>query len=567
MARVALLDVIRPYFFVGMDLGPGVHSVLEMLHVDEYETAWDDDSVVIWGVARIDSEDPSSPTFSPHAGGGADSQKDHSSDIEWHDIAIRFRLTTARRPAGSLPVDVDSITDSDVRTVLTSMGPTSGTAASDFPNTQFRLELLFELVTFKVPGVIGAKLEGWVLVPDPDHRDVKLSLPRVLLILTQDSAADTAFDVKLGSFGAETLDDTDPKIARLLSMSPPYALAPGELFGFGFEKAVLDLSDKHTPPDLLDRFGVGEDWRGIYMPEARIFVSTQRSAGVAFNVGARELLIGLPPTLGLWGDINFDVEFLGDRLDIGLRVYAVDGSRLRDPQKMFTNESAHADRYQLTVPASAGPETENYVLYVDVRHGAAPFVITVVAGEDHPEREQDINTFPDDAFFDNAANHPEDISVLQRVRLFSPDQRVLIRVRTRNPNQQRIIALDVYPDYQAEARLAPPDPQVRPAVLTPTTPARDGTVRISSQTAQDATLTITPANGTVMVDGEGRTVTNGAVRVSVPPDSSHDVTVSWTHTGERALERVTVHFADDYPDENGNVGPQESSLSDNIKRL
>ena len=50
-------------------------------------------------------------------------------------------------------------------------------------------------------------------------------------------------------------------------MNPPYALVPGEQFGFGFRKAVLDLSNVRTPPDILDQFGVGDDWQGIYLPE------------------------------------------------------------------------------------------------------------------------------------------------------------------------------------------------------------------------------------------------------------------------------------------------------------
>ena len=50
--------------------------------------------------------------------------------------------------------------------------------------------------------LIGAKLDGFLLVPDPANRVVKISLPRVLLILTQDSASTTNFDVRVGSFGA-----------------------------------------------------------------------------------------------------------------------------------------------------------------------------------------------------------------------------------------------------------------------------------------------------------------------------------------------------------------------------
>lgn len=140
-------------------------------------------------------------------------------------------MTIARRAAAALPVA--SLTSSDLSKVVNSPGPTSGTSPSDFPNTQFQLELLFDFVSFTLPGLTGARLGGWVLVPDPAHREGKLTLPRVLLIITQDSGANTAFDVKLGSFGAETLDDTDPTISQLVAMNLPYALAPGSQFGFG----------------------------------------------------------------------------------------------------------------------------------------------------------------------------------------------------------------------------------------------------------------------------------------------------------------------------------------------
>ncbi len=317
--KVALLDILRPYFFGGADLGPGVQDVLASLHVDEYAAAWDADAVVMTGIARIDSDNPASPFFSPRAGGGSPSSPTSTSSNdfiqwEWHDVAIRFRLTAARQPAAALQ---RSQITGDPRTVLDSLGSDTGTAPTDYPNTQFRMELMFELVTVTIPWLIGAKLDGFLLVPDPANRAVKISLPRVLLILTQDSASTTNFDVRVGSFGAETLDDADPGIANLLRMNPPYALFPGEQAGFGFRKAVLDLSDNRTPPELLELFGVGEDWQGIYLPEIRFFASTQRSAGVAFNIGAREMLIGLDPTPGIWGEFNVDLDFLGDALGSG----------------------------------------------------------------------------------------------------------------------------------------------------------------------------------------------------------------------------------------------------------
>lgn len=556
--NVALLDIVRPYFFAGMDLGSVIQEALALLHVDEYDTAWDDDAVLISGVARIDSNDSRSPFFSTQAGGGTGVGSSGSSNDmvkwEWHDVAIRFRITIARRAANALPLA--QLTSPDVSAVLRTLGLDTGPDRSDYPNTQFRLELMFELVTVTFPRLIGARLDGWVLVPDPDNREVKISLPRVLLILTQDSAADTSVDLKVGSFGAETLDDHDPGIANLLRMNPPYALIPGEQFGFGFRKAVLDLSSERTPPDILDQFGVGEDWQGIYLPEVRIFASTQRSAGVAFNIGARDLLIGLHPTPGLWGEFNIDIDLSGDRLIVGLRLYGVSGARL-DPQLISKNEGAMADRYIVNVPSTAGPETENYVMFVDISSGAAPFTITAVSGEEHPT---DLSQIPDNSFFDDSHNHPENISVLQRMRLFSHDQRVVLRITSRNPAQRRVVVLDVYPDAQTSTSMRAPSEAVPEAHLAPVISPAIGSVVIESQNDTEVVLRITPPDGTLTVGGENQTLSaSGTARVTVAPNSSHEVIATWGSTGQFVLKRFSVYFAHDFPSIGGDVGTTSSS--------
>ncbi|WP_394847004.1 hypothetical protein LZC95_05995 [Pendulispora brunnea] len=536
MSRLALIDILRAHFFVGMDLGPGVSDILAALHVDEYDTAWDDDAVVIWGVARIDSADSTSPVFSPSTTGAAAP----GNGIEWHDLAIRFRMTAARRPAAALPIT--DISDAEVRKVLSALGPATGTAQSDYPNTQFRMELLFELVDIPLPGLKGAKLDGWVMVPDPENPHVKLTVPRLLLILTQDSAADTAFNVDLGSFGAETIDDHDPAINSLIAMKPPLALVPGDQFGFGLQKVVLDLSAEKTPPDILDRFGVGDDWKGLYCPEVRFFVSTQRSAGVAFNVGAREMLIGFEPTAGLWGDFNFDVEVLGDQLRVGLRLYGVNGQRL-DPEWVESDETLHADRYRVTVPSTSGPDTENYVLFVDVLSGAAPFTITFVGGEEHPS---DLHTFPNDAFFDDPSHSPENISVLQRTRLFSHDQRVAVRVTSRNPQQRRIIVLDVYPDLQASPRRR--EDTLEGARILTTHAANAGSVSVENARSEEVLLRLSPPEGaTLTVDGSPLAVTDGGARVRVAGGGERALGITWNRTGAEELRRYSVYFEYDHP--------------------
>ena len=80
---VGMLDLIRPYFFAGFDLGAGVHHIIELLHVDEYDSTWDENAVVIWGIARIDTANSQSSFFSPQAGGGGAAHLPGSDWVRW----------------------------------------------------------------------------------------------------------------------------------------------------------------------------------------------------------------------------------------------------------------------------------------------------------------------------------------------------------------------------------------------------------------------------------------------------------------------------------------------------
>ena len=544
MSAVSLLDVVRPYFFVEMDLGPGLHEVLEFLHVDSHEIAWDDDGIVVTGVARIDSDNPSSPLFSPFAGGHQPDPNQPRPAWTFHDISFGFRLTAARRPAAAL---VSSTLTSNLRAAVDALGPTTPATRSDAPDTQFRLDLLFNLVSVTIPKLKGGKLQGHLLVPDPAHPTVSLHLPRILLIVTQDSAADTDFDVRLGSWGAETLDDADPAIASLIRMEPTYAIV-NDHFGFGFEKAVLDLSATKTPPDLLEHFGIGDDFRGVFLPEVRIFATTQRTAGTAFNIGARDCIIGLnnPDDIEVWGDFNIDIDFLGDRLDVGLRLYGVDGSSIDPtPVAKSAGDPEDLDFYQVTVPSSAGPETENYLLYIDVRSGAAPFTITAVSGEDHPSN---LSERPDDGIFDDPSKHPQDVSVLQRFRLFSTDQRVLIRVTSRNPGQRRVVVLDVYPDFQTQNSTHQDPPARKQARLDTIKQGTQGTVTVRDLEGDLVQLQVTPHNGTLRVDGTVvSTTTDGRAQVSVGDGAERQIAADWTVTGTDLVKQVAMYFRLDHP--------------------
>jgi hypothetical protein len=47
---------------------------------------------------------------------------------------------------------------------------------------------------------------------------------------------------------------------------------PGTALGFGFQSLMLDLSGTEALLDLLSRFGVGDDIRGLCLPDVRVLV-------------------------------------------------------------------------------------------------------------------------------------------------------------------------------------------------------------------------------------------------------------------------------------------------------
>lgn len=110
----------------------------------------------------------------------------------------------------------------------------------------------------------------------------------------------------LDSWGAATIDDPDGfGEAQLIQMLPPYALVGDSgHFGFGFDKAILDLSDGHMPPELLSQFGVGDNWQGTYLTDLRIFLAPSGAQGLAVDVSAHDLLIGIDSSSGVSGDFE-----------------------------------------------------------------------------------------------------------------------------------------------------------------------------------------------------------------------------------------------------------------------
>jgi hypothetical protein len=372
---LGLLDVIAPYFFAGtrpttgstggISLGGVYDEVMGALKLREVDSCWDEDSICIWGVAGFDD-----PTEAHHT-------TPDGEVFDWHDVEIRFRLTAPLAESTTLASALASMSSTDPLVALVAaLG--GGTAPTAAPASQFRLDVLITAVTLHLPFARPAKLtDDGLLQPDPTATDVKLVLPKIMVTVTQGNSVGS-LDAQLDSWGASGLDtEADLAEGTALTQDPPYALAGSSdsLFGWGFRSAVLDFSDDHTPPEILAIAGTGDDWKGLYFPEVRIFLAPAGIRGLAVDVGARDLLIGLGPGGGVSGDFDIEVVNQQGAVSASVRFQSPDG-RTFTPDMRDATEDADGN------PVFHGDMavTPSGTLIVDLRGGQPPYQTTITVG-------------------------------------------------------------------------------------------------------------------------------------------------------------------------------------------
>jgi len=281
---------------IGFELPEQIHNIVAFLRVAELQSAWDESGVVHWGKATYKGDATVSPV---------PMQKQPTGELfEWGGVNVAFRLTIPRVGAPDLKTVIDKAASiggtsgplGNLQAAVNRFGavPPAPGAPSDYPGFAFRLDLLLSSIIVHLPKTqfaparIGA--DGW-LEPDPSLPDVQLRLPKVAVVVTRDNVAFSA-DADFEGWGVTGLDDhLDPAAGELISMVPPLCLHESGVFGFGLEKAVLDLSADSTPPQILDQFGASDDLKGLWLPHVRVFVAPKRTAGLAFDVRANDLLI------------------------------------------------------------------------------------------------------------------------------------------------------------------------------------------------------------------------------------------------------------------------------------
>ncbi|KAA1176986.1 hypothetical protein FP026_25830 [Rhizobium tropici] len=336
MATLALLDMVSPYVVGGAAIGQPLHELLSALFVTEIETAFDDNGICLSGIARFSANvsnalptftPPFTITWNPNATVDHRTQRTQGAYWDFPDIAITFQLTAPRisSPVADLVVsggpggNPAALNNGPLAALLAGLGqgqPAPGQTAADSVDTVFHLDLLFDAATLHLPFLTGALLQpDGMLVPDPQNPEVTLVLPKIKLSIDQTAGATTGggsdpqVSINFDSWAA--FDINDPAGAGygdLLRMQPPYAFfGPDDVLGFGFNSLLLDLSGTETPAAILEKFGVGDDFRGFYAPDVRVFIQPPAFKGLGVDVSARELLFQFGSDGGLSAIFGLDV--------------------------------------------------------------------------------------------------------------------------------------------------------------------------------------------------------------------------------------------------------------------
>ncbi|MGH3517962.1 MAG: hypothetical protein ACRDQ7_11210 [Haloechinothrix sp.] len=186
------------------------------------------------------------------------------------------------------------------------------------PTGPFQLKLTVPSAIVRLPFLRGAKLDARsMLEADPARPDVKFHLPR--LTIQSSWAGSTGLSARLASASTAPPGGTDPAdIYEFVRMEPPYALVgPGDVIGFAFRTAALDLSAASNPPGAARAMPL--DWQGFWLPEARLFVAPSGMEGLAVNAGVRDLWIGIGAHSGVTGLFEAEVINRGGQPQVRVR--------------------------------------------------------------------------------------------------------------------------------------------------------------------------------------------------------------------------------------------------------
>lgn len=504
MPNLALLDLVAPYVLRGENLG-STHAALSVLRIVSYRTAADEFGIVVRGRCEFNgraSIDPSAGGFriSVDEATAAYDPSRRNPVFDIRETAIEFELFVPRAgsaivAAGAGAISAASFTPTrDIFDVWDTLP--LDPAPSDYPATGFTLDLLLEAPSLRPPFLHPAKLnEQGMLMPDDAVREVSISLPKLRFRLTHGNSVGSQLTFDIVAAGVSSLDDPgDIGISELIAMMPPYAFIGGErarVLGIGFRSATLDLSNDSTPPAVMSKCGVGDDWTGLYLPEVRIFISPEGARDFAFEAGAKELLIGFGDGDGIWGDFEAAVVNQGSgELKLGARFIDAEG-------RSYGIERSSDTEARARIPAQTR-------MVVDVIGGRTPYKRKVSVG-----------------------GGAEQLGVAFAIDLAAASRQAIVITVDDTSATPVHATLTIHAERRTATPVLPaPGNASTPAlVATLSAPADTPHIVIASQTADEVLVTTDPSDPTIRwsVDGSAESGAQTSLAVALAPGQTRTV--------------------------------------------
>lgn len=317
VSRLGLFDLLAPQYLAGIQLPQQIHQYLSVLGVDEFNSFYTDSSVVYTGIA----------SFRGEGGGSAEMvyEQPSGSRFTWENEKLHFRMIIPRDGAEFIDEAVNDFSSGDTSKLpdtaallndLRAAGnadmdadtdpstPEIEALVVDYPAVAFRLELLVDILNFSLgedwkPGMINPSDNRVKIDPDHANERVLISLPKVLFSYTQgDNDDDLQPTFKIESWGIAGFDaPQDLAMGELIRMNPSIAVHKSEHVAFSIDEVIIDASKEATPPQIMEHFGVDEEWEGLYIGQALIYYSNDQ--GVGFNFRVKDALISFAGEVSL----------------------------------------------------------------------------------------------------------------------------------------------------------------------------------------------------------------------------------------------------------------------------
>lgn len=379
--RLGLFDLLVPHYLVGFDFPEYIHRYLSIISIDELRTQVGPQAILYSGTCSLDG--PGAGTEIVHEPpGGAGGR------FRWNGLRMRFRMVVPRDGAAFVNTVAHSSTNGSLPQVaglLDDLLPTepTSTTVSDYPGLKFRLELLVDALTFSLgdewlPGRIHPTTRR--VERDTDSRfagkPVEIRLPKVLLSYGQgDDDNDLSPQFRLEAWGTAGFDGPhDLGVGEFINMEPGIALHRSGSFAFSIDEVVLDTSPESTPPEILDHFGVGDDWEGLYIKQLLLYYSNDQ--GVGFTARLADALFAFH------GKVSFEAE-LDVYPDLALTIFSVTPRFFHGPARVEFRRGTVSDSLD-SPPAGDPPGLVNLiqgdVLQLDIGGGTPDYTIEVLDG-------------------------------------------------------------------------------------------------------------------------------------------------------------------------------------------